>query len=298
MMSKVTALTRSIDQDLIRKLFQKFANVYGQLWSSRCSTPSEWEDCVNTWLDGVKGFEFEVLRKAVNQSFLVHKDYPPTLGQLVDICLHVSGVPSESEVIDAMVRKDFNHPLIKVIYDKVGNWALSHGKPEDIRAKVRNVYGPSLSSFRENPTQAWELLESFKALPPPAPIPSKIPTEDELLSFKDRLKKWQELSAVEKANLKPESHPVWDKNAITWGHGKFDHKVYEARKHYLTNLDELVASTLSHDDQYDRIRFIREDIARRSVEKHRADNPQPEQEKVPPRSYNSARKVYKHWGQD
>lgn len=298
MMSMVTPLTRSIDRELIKKLFQKFSGVYGNLWNSRCATPEDWNECVIVWLDGLNGFEFDVLRKAVTQSFISHKDYPPTLGQLVDICLHVSGVPSEHQIIELMVRRDFNHPLVKAVYDKIGNWALSNEKPDQVKAKVRAVYSESLTWFRENTEQSWEQLESFKqqkALPEP---PSKIPTQSEIIGWRERMAQYQEKSKSEKMRLGTVAHPEWPRDQLARGGRNFDEKVFNEYKRYLLSVDEELAITLPMPDRYDRVCFLRAIEAEQHLERVGYVGKTHEPQKNAPRGFTGPKAVYKTWMND
>lgn len=295
MMSMVTQLTRSIDRELIKKLFRKFSGVYGNLWNSRCTTPEDWNECVTVWLDGLKGFEFDVLRKAVTQSFIAHKDFPPTLGQLVDICLHVSGVPSEQQVIDLMVRKDFNHPLVKIIYDKVGSWAISTGKMDEITKKVCAVYSETLTWFRENTENAWAQLKSFnveKALPPPLP---KIPPPSEIISWRERVKQYEEKAKSEKMHLGEVVHPVWQREQLVIGGKFFDGNAFNEYKCYLLSLDDIAALTLPTEDRYDRGRFVREIEGAQHLQKVGHMGSPPEQPKPSSRGFTGPQKVYKNW---
>jgi hypothetical protein len=293
-MNRETLLARSIDADLIKMLFRKFSGVYGNLWNSRCSTVQEWQDCVNVWLEGLKGFDVEVLRRGVSQAFIAHKNFPPTLGQLVDVCLHLSGIPSESMLIEAMVRRDFNHPLIKAVYDRIGSWALSHDKPEETIRKVRAVYSEVLNGYMEHPKESWLALEEFKALPSPEAIPSKMLSHKEIMGWKEQLAQYQRLASVDKAKLKPVNHPQWDVQKVTIGHRGFDENAHKARKDYLMGLDEQLAMTLSTSDQYDRIKFIRENLATVMIESYTRGIPITQSSKIAPMQSYGHRKTNDH----
>jgi hypothetical protein len=295
-MSTVTPLIRLADEELIKKLFAKFVNVYGQLWSSRLKTDGEWQVCCTTWLDGLRHFELSTLRKAVGLCFVEHKDYPPTLGQFVDICLKVSGIPSEDELIECMIRREFKHPLVKLVFDKVDSWALSHAKPQQLKGKIRRIYGECLTTYRDNPTKAWGLLEKDKV--ESLPLPSKIPSTAEILGFKARLKLYQEKSKADKVRLGAKSHPEWPSIHVTPGCNGFDEKLFNERKNYLIGLDEETAGTLSGSDWYDRVRFIREIEARHYVEKVGGTHRPPEPEKMPHSGNFWTKKIYKTWGSD
>lgn len=295
MMANVSEFKRTVDRALIKKLFHKFTSVYGHAWTSRHKTDAEWEECCTTWFDGLHGFDFEDIRKAVAKSITVHKEFPPNLGQLIDLCLMASGVPSADEVIELMVRRDFNHPLVKAVYDRIGNWTLSTSKSEELRTKTRSAYADCLTTYRENPDRAWGLLEEYKAqaaLPPPPP---KIPTQEEIIGFRERMKLYEEKSKAEKLKLGDKSHPEWPKELIARGGKRFDEKVFNERKQYLLELDEILAMTLTHEDRYDRICFLREIEAARHLQKVGYTGRQPEPPKTPPRGHFGAKKVYNTW---
>ncbi len=295
MMNKVTPLIRSVDKELIKKLFAKFSSVYGQLWSSRHKTDSDWVECCHTWLEGLKSFDFDTLRKAVVQSFSIHKEYPPTLGQLIDICLKLSGVPSEYQVIDLLMRRDFNHPLVKSLHDTIGAWVLSHGKPDEIKRLVQANYADLLLQYRNNPEAAWEKLALAKAISCDKPARSKIPSPSERMAFSERFKQWQEKAAKEKASLTPQTHPTWDESAVTMGHAYFDENMYNERRKYLCGLDETAAATLSLEEQYDRICFLRENLAHHYILSVKATLPITPVDKMQPRSNFGPKWAFKEW---
>lgn len=297
-MNSVTTLTRSVDSDLIRKLFIKFSNSYGHLWSSRHKDDDEWLECIHIWLEELRKFDFVVIQKSLRECFSAFKEYPPTLMQFVDICLRISGVPSEEDVASCLIRRDFKHPLIKMIFDKMDTWALRQAKPDELKSKIRSLYGNCLTAYRGNPDRAWGLLQDYKAQLALPAAPSKIPSGDEILGFRDRMKLYQEKSKADKLRLGAKFHPEWPAVQVTPGCNGFDEKLFNERKKYLMELDETMASTLSHDDIYDRIRFLRESEASQQLKKVGYAVSYPPPDKTPPRGSFWTKKVYKTWGGD
>jgi hypothetical protein len=211
------------------------------------------------------------------------------------MCEQASGLPSLEHALSASIRREFDHPVIKLAFDKVGSWDMKNSKDEVLRKKFDAAYREATAQYRVNPTGAWAALEEFKALPPPAEIPSKIPSAAERIGFKERMKQYSEMAEAEKAKLTPTDHPVWNAAAINVHSDEFDQKIYDERRKYLTGLDETVAMTLTRKDQYDRIRLLREELARRHVESMRDGSYVPPKEKVSPRSFHGGKTVYKNW---
>ena len=297
MTSVATVSTRSIDRDLIRKLFVKFSSVYGHLWSSRHKADDEWLDCIDTWLDGLKGFEFDILRKAVSQVFLIHKKHPPTLGELIDLCLKISGVPSEDEIIKRMVSRQFDHPMVKLVYDRIGNWTLKNGTSEEIRRKTRTAYDECLVEFRANPNALWNKLSEHNATPA-IEAPSKTLTREEHIGWRERMKEYEKRAHDGKMQLKDQKHPEFPEDKIKVGSRNFDKEVYQDYRLYLMAVPEELVLSLSIQYAYARMKFLAEiDTARHLKEAGYNPNPQGE-DKTPPRGSNESQKVYKNWAGD
>lgn len=295
MTSTVTQFNYSVNRELIKKLFTKLSSVYGQAWSNRHKSAEEWEECCSTWFDGLKEFEVDVIRKAVAQAFLVHKDFPPTLGQLIDLCLAQAGTPSESEMLNLLVRREFKHPLVKLCYDKIGSWALSNDKETELKSKLSNVYQEAMINFRADPQAQWQKLEEFnKQNEPKALEAPKIPLRGDFKGWRQRLAEWEEMAKAQKVKIDPVEHPAWNKEELVRGSKKFNENTFLERRKYLISLDEYVASTLPHEDQYDRIRFLRE-IEGVERLKQNGNSQGSNQNKNSSTSFKSSKVVYKEW---
>ncbi|MCF1193163.1 hypothetical protein LRR18_16360, partial [Mangrovimonas sp. AS39] len=154
-MNTVQYLNNIVDRALVQRLFVRFANKYGNLWTSRLGEHGDWKGCEDDWLEELSAFTVKDAVSAIRKALLIFKDYPPTQGQLVDLCLKESGVPSEDEVIKLMVARDFTHPVVKLMYERIGGWTLTNGKTEEIRAKTKSGYAECVAQFRLNPDTHW-----------------------------------------------------------------------------------------------------------------------------------------------
>jgi hypothetical protein len=294
-MSVVINLTSPVDRDLIKKLFYRFTQNYGAAWTSRHKSESEWEDGANYWTESFLEFDRRVFTLAVKQALELYKDFPPTLPQLMELCRNHAGIPTPSEVMDLMIRKDFSHPLVKLCYDKMGSWTLSHAKKEEVLEKVTRFYSEAITSFNQDQKSAWIQLEDFKATQAIKVIElPKIPSNHERKSFRENLKCWTEKAAVEKAALPTIEHPVWDKAKINPSHDNFCSKTHNERKRYLVSVEEHLSTTLSHEDWYDRTRYFKETEANTMISRNRAANPA-EPEKSSPRPSSYVKPAYRSW---
>ena len=236
--AQVTQLTHYVDESLIARLFARFRGRYGNLWTSRATCDEDWEYIMVDWLEQLSKFSIEQVRAAVNKTLTEFKEFPPTLGQLVDLCMKESGVPSQQEVIRLMVARDFSHPLVKMVYDKIGSWTLTNGKSEEIERKVKEHYSESRSNFYIEPEKSWAQLESFNAKPKELPAPSKIPTTSESKSFKECMAKCQEILRDKKIAGGGQTYKHFDETKIKQGHKDFDQAVFDEYKEYLMGIPE------------------------------------------------------------
>lgn len=297
MTNQVTSLTRSVSKEIVKKLFVKFSAVYGNLWSSRAKSEAEWEMCAITWYEALQHFDLFTLKQAAADSFIDYKDFPPTLGQLVSLCMKKSGIPCEIEVINLMVRREFNHPIVKLVYDKIGSWTLTNGKSDEIKSRTKAVYTECLIQFRRNPDESWGMLETHnntKALPEP----EKIPSVQERKVFKERMAEYQRLSEDSKTKLKDQKHPEFPKDKISIGGRNFDKYVFEEYRRYLMSIPETLVLSLSVSYAYARMKFLAELEVAAHLKKC-GYNPTPQgQDKEPPRRSGEPQKVYKNWSGD
>jgi hypothetical protein len=172
---------------------------------------------------------------------------------------------------------------------------MKSSKDAELRKKFDVAYAEALTIFRSNPDQSWIALEDFKALPEPEPIPSKIPTQKEIVGWKDRFEKYKSMAATNRDDIEVRDHPKWDENKINVLHNNFDQNLYNTRREYLVNLDESIACTLSRSEQYDRIRFIRENMAHGGIKSFSQGVGSAPREKVSPAPYNRGGLVYAKW---
>jgi hypothetical protein len=254
--AQVTQLTYCVDLALIARLFARFRGRYGNLWTSRATCDEDWEFIMDDWLSELSKFSLEQVRTAVNKTLAEYVSFPPTLGQLVELCMKESGVPEPHDVIRLMVARDFSHPLVKMIYDKIGSWTLSNGKSEEIERKVKEHYQAMRSEFYVDPQKSWAQLEEYNAKPKELPPPSKIPSTGESEAFRECMNKCGEILQGKKITTGGKTHKEFDANKIDPRHREFDRAIFEDYKAYLMSIPETETMTLPPVYVLDRNKFL------------------------------------------
>lgn len=298
-MNTVQYLNNEVDRRLVQKLFVRFANKYGNLWTSRLGENGDWKGCEDDWLEELSAFTVRDAVAAIRKALVIYTGYPPTQGQLIELCLKESGVPSEDEVIKLMVARDFTHPIVKLAYDRIGGWALTNGKSEEIRAKTKAVYGDCLATFKANPETLWKQLGDDKErLLLTAPEHIKHLTREEHVGWQERLKEAQRRAEEGKMQLKDQKHPEFPEDKINIGGRNFDKEVFAEFRKYLISIPETLVLSLSVPYAYARMKFLAE-IDTATFLRERGYNPNPQgEDKTPPRCSNGPQKMYKNWHGD
>lgn len=295
MTSTVIHMTHYVDKALVARMFGRFRGRYGNLWTSRATCDEDWEFIIEDWFDELSKFTIDQVRAAVNKTLSIYKEYPPTLGQLVDLCMKESGVPSVQEVIRLMVARDFSHPLVKMVYEKIGSWTLSNGKEDDLQRKAKEHYTEALANFHVEPKKAWAKLEAHNAKPKELAPPPKLPTQEERKNFKDRLTEYQQKLEDEKLNCKGVPYKEFEKSKIKKCSRNFDQAIHDEYREYLLSIPEEKTMILPSTYLYDRNRFINA-IEQPLLLKKMGYNPNPQGNAFEGRSgANRPEKVYKSW---
>lgn len=244
-----------VTRQLIQKMFVKFANRYGNLWTSRLGEHGDWKGCEDDWLEELSAFSMSDAVNSIKKALVIYKDFPPTLGQIIDLCLEESGVPRQDEIIKLMIERKFNHPMVKLVYDKVGGWMLSNGKSEEISRKVSSVYSECKAEFICNQEQQWKALEAKQekfSLPPVEN--QKVSKPNKLKGFKEYMEEFKRLAEEGAARLKDMKPLEFDEKKI--GEEGEQRADYEK---YLRSVPDNLVLALPSKYVYDRQRLLIKD---------------------------------------
>ena len=293
MMNKVTSMN-NIDKNFVVKLFGRLRGRYGQLWTCRAKVDEDWEFIIDDWFMELSKFSLSAVREAVDEVLILYKDYPPTLPQLLDSCLKASGIPAANDLLGMLVNKDFTHPIVKLVYDKIGSWKLANGTEKEIYQRISEHYDNAVVEFKNNPQTCWQKLESHKAqLLLESPIPEKIPSKAESKAYKDCIEECRRILNSERETLIPLDIPEFDKSKISKGGEQYD----EYCKYLLSVPDNRVLS-LPPIYAYDRQRLLNANNTARHL-REAGYTPTANRPNVEKRSNAAAPvKIYKAWMND
>lgn len=261
MTNTVTMLTHSVDRELIKRLFARLKSKYGQLWSSRATSAEEWEFTLQDWLEELREFEFDVVRTAVNDALDKHADYPPTLGQLVNCCLTASGVPDCDKLLAMVIAKDFSHPTVKLMYDKIGSWRIEHNSDQDLRKLAQEHYRTCVVDFKQSQKHHWQQLKLHNEQPKQLPPPPKIPSATERKGFAERMSEYKLRAEELKAASNGITHREFEANKINQHHVDFDQQVFDDYRNYLLSIADKDVMLLPTSYMYQRMRFLNQQEA-------------------------------------
>lgn len=278
-------------------LYLRFCAIFGEKFVKAYHTEDFKSIWSNEWCTGLVGIDVALIKSSLDYC-RSNLEWPPSIAEFRCICESADGIPSFGECLQLAICRDFTHPVVSMAYDRIGSWAMKNDKQELLHKKFQEAYREALNTFRTSPDKAWQLLEKFKSLPVPDELPPKILSPQELIEWRERFARYKEMAATEKAKLTAIDHPSWETKKITIGHIDFDQEMFIDRKQYLTGLDEMLAATLPREDQYDRIRLLREEIGCQSVQSPADGSCMPPKDKNKPCGPYGARTVYKNWMSD
>jgi len=291
----VTYINQFVDREFVTKMFTKFSIKYGKLWTNRMGDDPDWEACLDDWTEELSKFTIAEATQAREKCYLIYKEFPPTQLQFIDLCRKASGIPDEDDVIRMMVSRDFSHPIVKMVYDRIGSWTLKNGRHEEIKTKTREHYPFCVVEFEENPHSHWKRLQEYKdeklkELPPP----DKNPTKGESKAFRDCMNECQRILQGKKIVNEGKTYRQFDEAQITPTHRDFDPEVYEEFRKYLISVPETETMILPPQYSYRRMKFLAMEDQRRFN-----NNPNPQgQSNSQNRGTREPFKVYKNYTGD
>lgn len=256
-MSNVTALDHRVDKSHIVRLFSRFKSQYLNVWEAIAKTPEEWNLIMDDWFDELSKFSLNDLYKAVKEALAIYRTYPPKLGELVDLCLKASGVPSASECLKMAIDRQFDHPMAKLVYDKIGSWKLANATEKEMQSLSAVAYSEAIAAFTDDPKHEWKMLNDYTAeklatLPPP----EKIPTASEMSTgkalFDEALRKLKEGQALNANTFVPEC----DEEKISPTNRNFDQAIYDKFCDFLLGIPETEVMSLSPQYALRRMRLL------------------------------------------
>ena len=139
-----------ITKKIIRALYERFVTIYGK----RFTHDFEGHDnrlimWIEDWYEGLLGIDPKTFKDAIHFMMTTLK-WPPTLPEFRELCERSDGFPNEREILISGSSRNFHHPLIKIVYDKVGSWEFHNSSADKVSKLISVYYLESLANLRKN----------------------------------------------------------------------------------------------------------------------------------------------------
>jgi hypothetical protein len=236
-------------------LYLRFCAIYGDKFAKSYHDDDFKSLWAAEWSSGLADINTDFIKDALDYC-KKNMAWPPTISEFISICDKLSGIPSTNELIKLMINMQFNHPIVKLVYDKIGSFALKNDKEKDIVTKVNAIYSECLNSYRDNQNQLWAQLEDYNAKQKELPAPTKIPSTSESAAFRECMNKCQEILKGKKILSGGKTYKHFDENKIKKGHREFDQAVFDEYKAYLMSIPETETMILPPFYLMDRNKFL------------------------------------------
>lgn len=130
-------------------LYMRFTVTYGDRFTHNHPT----DDFVNCWIDewndGLADIDHLHIKDAL-QYCRLNLEWPPTLAEFRKLCEQASGIPTAEQALQAAIRGDFYHPIIRMSYDKIGSWDMRHDTHMTLSKKFKVAHQEALNAFRNS----------------------------------------------------------------------------------------------------------------------------------------------------
>src|SRR6266404_8948025 len=135
-----------ITLEIIKMLYIRFANIWGDRFTSR-HTPKLIEMWYEEWLDSLQGLDPSTFRDAIKYC-KDNLEWSPCIAEFIRICDRSLNIPDPRQCMDAAIRGDFYHPIIKEIAQKINSWDLKHDSAEKLLGKFTDLHFEEMVNFR------------------------------------------------------------------------------------------------------------------------------------------------------
>lgn len=122
------------DEKLISILFMKFNAIWGHKWTSGLQDNESFLIALSEWKEGLRGIKSESMKLAISHCRNM-LEWPPSIAEFRKLCLRADGFPSLDEIMQQGIRRNFHHPVVKIIFNKIER-AFKEDSEADLRRKI------------------------------------------------------------------------------------------------------------------------------------------------------------------
>ena len=127
-------------------MFTRFRIIWGEKWTKNFEDDSL-QLAMAEWSQAINGIDEQIMEKAIIECKM-NLEWPPSIAEFIGICEKQCGVPTWEEIIQLAIRRDFSHPIVKMVYEKVGSWNFANNTEKELREKVKSAYADCLRASR------------------------------------------------------------------------------------------------------------------------------------------------------
>jgi hypothetical protein len=131
----------------IRKLYLHFSAIWGNSFTTNHKTETSVKLWIEEWYMGLAGLPVETFKIALDNCRDM-LEWSPSIAQFRKLCEKASGMPSEEEIYLCVIRRDFKHPLVQLIRDRIGDWSISRDTEKEVRKKFKLAYDDEIAKYR------------------------------------------------------------------------------------------------------------------------------------------------------
>jgi hypothetical protein len=124
--------------EVIQMLYLRFCDIFGEKFKNGRSL-EETNRWYQEWHEGLIDINPKNLKDAI--SYCRNElEWSPSIAKFRKICQQIEGIPSPEECMQAAIRRDFYHPLIQKIFDKVTSWNMGRDSESDLLKKFKTYH--------------------------------------------------------------------------------------------------------------------------------------------------------------
>jgi hypothetical protein len=121
----------------------------------------EAEIVIKEWSSGLAGIDGAQIKAALDHCRM-HLEWPPSIAEFRRLCFMAGGLPSPFELMQKAIRREFDHPLTKMVFDKIGSWSFRNDTEKALTAKIDSYYKYCMAEFSADPQYCWKVFNEWK----------------------------------------------------------------------------------------------------------------------------------------
>jgi hypothetical protein len=139
----------TITREDIKRLYLHFAALFGSKFTSAFQDDEIMALWVVHWHDGLKDMPRKALNFALERVKLSCL-WSPTLAEFRSHCEKFCGLPDVEQVLQKLIRKEYDHEIIKLVSQRVDSWALTHDSEAQLMPKIARAYADAKLELRKS----------------------------------------------------------------------------------------------------------------------------------------------------